>query len=796
MRVAYKIAIVVLLLLVVFLILFSYTGQIVRLIPLTLGLSNKINTGPIALSSILGQSTVLNYNNSLNPLFYSLLSYATTNGTNLNVSLQVYEKNPFGRIYLLNTTGFCVSCFSGKAFQNSLFLDLQKYNLVRNASSFGLINVSQLYLVKPNSIIVVPSGLLPHALLNGTGAGIFALLNQGDTIIYVGQDFSKSVGSTGFLFINSQSTISALAVNNLATQQFLPQRSVNLSADQQSIMPIPSTLSFARPTFSLIQGSFYQNVSYVNSGNGTVVAFENYPTSSWVSANSMASDVAKVINARLGIQKLAGSSVRVNLLAKRNGTAGIFAYIPNLLFNRTFNLQLNQIINRSYSLLSVTANNSKNNVTQETAVPNHYASKGFLNMPTMTGETEPTQIIFQANSSSRTLLLHLNIYDSNLSYVDAIPVGFVPTSTTLVKYYPFYLPSGNYIIELLDFNATQYAGALFNVASANITPTLLNFKNGTFAFSVYSDGYPVANTTYTININGDYNQTGRITNGTINYMLPRGTVINYGPEQFNFYFSNSKYSVSQNYSPIGPPSIPPIYIEFLIVIAVVVLLNLVLKPPNRDEYYIDVPEFPPAKKERVLVQSGDVLGVFDKVNYYHRWKYMPLNSDEIKRGISDNIRINSMPISVTVQNTNVLLSELAKNGEVVMMSGYYAPASWIEASKHSVDYLIVFRKLRDYCVSHAMLFTDLDSNANADMIVTKDSKQISIFIYTKSSAMRKLTLSREAKIALVFLNDETMREFMDELYDSVGKEAEILKMGVEYSYVKLLDSDHLDQLSF
>ena len=92
-------------------------------------------------------------------------------------------------------------------------------------------------------------------------------------------------------------------------------------------------------------------------------------------------------------------------------------------------------------------------------------------------------------------------------------------------------------------------------------------------------------------------------------------------------------------------NIPAIYIEFAVAIIVVVLLNLVLKPPNRDEYYIDVPEFPPSKKDQVKVQASDIVSVFDKVNYYYHWKYMPLTAEEVRSGIGNNIRINSMPDS-------------------------------------------------------------------------------------------------------------------------------------------------------
>ena len=82
------------------------------------------------------------------------------------------------------------------------------------------------------------------------------------------------------------------------------------------------------------------------------------------------------------------------------------------------------------------------------------------------------------------------------------------------------------------------------------------------------------------------------------------------------------------------------------------------------------------------------------------------------------------------------------------------------------------------------------------MFVTKNSKQISLFIYTTTSQMKKITLSNDSRVFVVFLNDEVMQGFFDKLYSSFGKDVEVLKLGIEYNYIKLIDSDHLDQLSF
>ena len=118
-------------------------------------------------------------------------------------------------------------------------------------------------------------------------------------------------------------------------------------------------------------------------------------------------------------------------------------------------------------------------------------------------------------------------------------------------------------------------------------------------------------------------------------------------------------------------------------------------------------------------------------------------------------------------------------GKLENASNYYAPSVWVETSGHSVEYLTVFRKIRDYCVSHAMLFTDLDAIENADMAITKNSKQIDVLIYTTHAKMKRITLSKDSRTAIVFLNEDVMRDFFDKLYSSFGEDVEILKMGIE-----------------
>lgn len=780
MRTAYKIAIVVIAIAMLLggmaLYIRNQSGLALQNLNAT---QNQSVTGPISITASASQSQVFSYNSSL--AVYSLLSYNVSNAQNASVSMSLYSQDPFKRIYLLNVSAYCIACFDENVLRSSLQSSLAARDLLRNSTSFNYINVSDLDTIGGGSIVIIPSGLLPIFMLNGTSPQILSLLGKGDVIIYTGLNFSSSVGPNGLIFVNDPNTLAALAASGLGMQQYgssvrQPYYSANFS--------------FNKPTFVFSTGFRYGNSTYVNAVNGTMIAFSNYPTTGWGSTYAMAADISDAIAARFWMQKIGASRTTLNVGSRSSGSIGVFAQV---MASNVTRLPPAEAVNGTFALITLQANNSGSNATRAFVLQNSYTPLGSVTVPSPIGETQNIPIVIKINNSSQNLLVHLDLYDRNLSYSSSIPIGFVSGPLGVVKYHAFTIPGGYYIAELKDFNNNYYGSALFNLSSAVITPTTLDFKNGVFLFSVFSNGLPVNNATYQVNINGAYSSEGAINNGVINYTLPKGTLVAYGTERFNFYIFNTNITYVSSYQQ-SIVNIPPIFIEFGIVLVVVILLNLILKPPNKDEYYIDVPEFPPSKREKVKVPKSSVLGVFDKVNYYHRWKYMPLTAEEIKSGVSNNIRANNMPISITTQNADRILASLVHDGSLSSVSGYYAPATWTEASNHSVEYLTIFRKMRDYCVSHAILFTDLDSNDTADLLITKDGKQMGVFIYTKAQPMRKLTISNDSKVVIVFLDDDSMRGFVDDLHSSYGKGAEVLKLGIEYNYVKLLDSDHLDQL--
>lgn len=738
-------------------------------------------TGPVYVTASAGNEYFLSFDNGTLPLLYSLVNYSFANSTRASLVFSIYERNPVQSVFLLNVSNYCVSCYGEQGLQSSLQFYLSGYDLLTNSTSFALVNASSLVSLPPNSTIIIPSGLVPDYLLNGSSPELVGLFAKGDTVIYAGRNFSSSIGPNGLIFITPQQVLGKLASLRLVTG------AANSSA---SALSNGGGFSFTNPTFDFLYGNSRGNVTYVPVLNGTMVAFPNYPKDGWSSVDSEAHDIASAVNASFWLKQLGYSSTYLAGKGNSSGSIGAFAVL-----NLTNTTHGAYSINGTYSLITVEGANGQHSGMMKLLLRNEYVQNGIVSLAPQVGATQQVPVSMRVTNTTANLLLHVDIYNRNMSYVGSIPVGFVSNEAGVVKYHTFGLPGGYYVLELRDFNDRYYGGAMLYVAPINITPVSLDFSNGTFLFSAYSNGIPVNNASYSVDLNGLYSYSGVINDGVISYALPRDAPISYGTETFNFSVLGAAYAYPASYAK-QVINIPSIYIEFGIVAIVIVLLNLLLKPPNRDEYYIDVPDFPPGSREKVKVQRNAVLGIFDKVNYYHGWKYMPLTLDETKLGIANNIRSGNMPVSVTSRNLEMVLASLEQSGEVNAAEGYYAPAAWVDASGHSVEYLAIFRKLRDYCVSHAILFTELDSDENADMLMTKSGRQVSVYIYSQGQRMRKMEVSREARSIIVFINDDAAREFEEKLYASVSKQAEVLKLGLEYSYLKLVDSNNMGQLAF
>ncbi len=769
--------IITLAIILMFVFIFAYINNILLNLKPT-----YIENGNISTSLSIFSSGLASYNNSLSAVAYAYIKYDIKNATNSSIGLYLFEKNPLERIYLINPSNSCYNCFNFDALKSNLTNDLEKYDFIKNSSSFQTINLLNTSNIPPGSTVIIPTGLLPASLLPDTGfsslssiKNIITLLNENDTIIYIGENFSR-LDEDGQILLTSNTTSTILDKYGLGTYPFS-----NITTTKQ--------YNFSSPTFRFNNGSSLGSISYINLSSGSVIAFSNTQKSGWNSTSALSHDISKAIFDRFWIPILADGFLNISTKSNQSSLSG-----KNLLITlkKTINATGNylELVNNSYPLILVNSNNSYKNQIFQALFNLTYLNKATIGLPSVIGygQLVPTKITISPYSTNKAF--SLIEYNSSLNYVYSFPLNFFNTSYTILKYSKFDVPTGQYYIaSLVDINNESYGNAAFYVPYLNITTTLSDFKNASFALNIMSGSIPLSNVPYTITINNQFEQQGVINNGIINYTLPKGTVLNYGYQEIKLNLININYSVFEYYQ--APPGIPPLYIEFGVAAFIILLLNVVLRPPNTENYFIDVPEMAPIKKEEVTVKAEEIITLFDTLNFKYNWKYMPLTSEEIKLGISNNIRKGNLPISITLQNTKGILYKLSSQGKIESKNNYYLPTEWIKKSGHDSEYLIIFRKLRDFFVSNAIPFTDLDKASDSDIIATIRQKTYKLFIFSQTSGVRPIKLTNENKNVIIFLNNEEKLKFVDSLYSVYDSEMNELRLALYSGYIELGDLENL-----
>ncbi len=771
----------ILFLLLAGLVYFYVQGQLSAI----LSAPSSAPTGRITGTLTLLQQGLLTYNYSSYLLGYAKAHYSQSNSSNSTLSLSIYPENPSEPVYVINVGGYCDQCFVGSSLFGALNYSMSKYGMILNRSSLNYIDINQLSRLPQKVTVIIPSGLLPNILLpnatytekctNYANITIMDMLGEGDTVIYVGRNFSRSVSCSGQV---TQNTAQETAALNRFSNNTIPNTT-------------SAGLFFSSPTFIVEPGASLGHVYSAHILNGTLIVLSDYPSTGWNnSVSNLASDLAKVMVSRFWIPAMASGFDAIN-----GTSSNATVFTTNTLIGYSSNVSAQ--INSSYALLRLNLTNQDG--FQDFELPFRYSLKqnGLISMPAVTGLSQATTLSAQVfnQSKSSTVITFVSVLDRNLSATSSAPILVGQTGAQSIYSFPqFYLPTGYYVAQLIDQQGSIYSSSLFYIANSTIIPQKLNFSNVTFLFSASSNGQPLNGVPYQISINKAYGFNGIIENGNIKYSLPPGTSLNRGNGTFEVGIMGSNYSVPYNYQSQKAITVPPLYIAFAVAAIGIVILNKILVPPNIDDYYIDVPDIKPSKLEHAKEPAESIVSVFDKVNAFYHWKYVPLTADEVKSGISTNIKYGNTRMTITLRNTYAILGSMVEKGVVSTADDYYAPSRWISESGYSMEYLVIYRKLKDYCISNAMLLTEMGASSKADVIVTNKGAQNYVKIYSPGLKAKDIEVSQKTRTFIVFIDEEARMSFLDKLYLSYGNNAEILKMAISYGNVRLVDSNNLSDL--
>ncbi len=725
---------------------------------------------------------------------YALLDLHSLNASAINVYASILQRPVPQSIYIFNTTNECYQCGNVTQVTSALITGLLRYGAIKYPGAVSFVSGASLQDIANNSVLIVTNGYIPQVFLsgyNGTqNTTIEHLLRKGTSIIYVGADFSHMLEQ------------GSIIVPSGAIPDFLNTGQFNATKVNLSTFGVFGNFSFSRPTYALSSGTFYGPISYRNIDGGSLVVFSNYGNA-WPNATLEGRDIAKAIATLFWIPEYASGSESYGI---RNFTA--FSGHIGVIMNQSgvqYGSGQASLLGNYYGRIMLYTNSSFNATAPDSAfysvdyVP-HFGINGSMSIPSYVIPAQRTPFDIEIYTHSATpvsLLPHLQIYDQNMSEVEGIALPSIPQAIgnfSFVKYLAVSLPAGRYIVALDNFSNAPYAYSLFNV-NLSVTLQNANFSSGRFVFLATSAGQPLSGVNYSISLynpHGNYaypTENGTLTNGTMVYTLHSGQPAAYYVSNFTVDILSTEFGFSEfNAAPVIPITTQDI--EILAVMLLLAAMVLFVRPPNRDEFYVDVPHMPPKNKTQVKVKSAEIISVFDKMNLYYHWNHMPLSKGEIKLAISKYINFAGMPLNLTFNNIDRILDAMVESGKLATIDGLYAPQSWLGQGQHDIVYLSTFKKLRVFFVSHGYVFTEIDASNVADMVATQHGEHAYIVIYSKTSRFANMPIFQNSKTYLAFINSESMYEFKANLYNAATKEAEMLKLYIASGSVELIDSDN------
>ncbi len=771
-----KILIVAALAAVVLVLVMSYLILEVRSIVTSSPLpGNNTAALPPKVYGALSSFTTADYGHASVLVPVAVLNYSYTNATTINATAELFADPVPRSIYVLQTAGECYNCGDTGATDSYLQSDLIKYGLL-NSTGLGSIGLNNITSISNGSILIVQSGLLPEQMLlpmqNSNLTLMQYLMNKGVSVIYIGGGLSNMLLSGSVI----------VPVNSSIVPSFL-------STAPRGATATPGYI-FNQSTFYLTNGAQYGAISYVNYANGSFVAFSNYPTT-WKTQQALAADIAKAAYQLFWLPTYAEGSTLINTTSS-SATGTIVLRMTNSTLH--ISIPVISTLNGAYGrvVLDAAANGEKSGPFYVYFRPKAYLN-GTVSMGTTVLPGTDSQVAIDIFTGSSTTVYErpvITVYNSSMRAVDTIPLSSVQASGnfTFIKDVRFNLPTGRYIAVVASGGHT-IGSALFDVPQISVSMISQNIGAKNFTLGISAGGVPISNVTYAITLNGQYPQSGTVTNGQIVYLLPRGATVPKGNLNFSVATLNAAYSfvsVNKGFS----FAINKEYIEIAIVLIIVLLEVKLVKAPNRDEFYIDVADIPAPPKERISIKPNDILNVFDRVNLHYRWKYMPLSQTELRNSIADYIKHNNLPVSLTFSNLDIMLDQLILNGLMESADGLYAPKEWIEKSGHDIEYLSTFKKLRIYFVTHAYFFTDIDASDTADMVVTLKGEKAYVVIYSKTSKFSDIPIYPGSTTYIAFLNSSRLEDFHDLLFRNASAEIDRLRIYISEGHVKLVDADN------
>lgn len=690
---------------------------------------------------------------------YSKMRIESSGMRNMTMRAELYGPVVPNSVFVLRTNRYQAESYP--AFLSSLSMALSQYGMEVNE-----VSATELDRLASGSLLIVPSGYIPEELASGaTKPLLYSLMERGITVFYIGQDFSRMISKTGSV-VPAPASFTGFREGRVSFDTSVP-----LSPDGTVLIKNPLySASGMESSYSF--GGAYSVLSYKG---GFMIFAPQTLDGGWEDGSAAGRDVSRIILGTRWLSPKAAAGTTVQL----TGSDEIEVFTSSFEGNSGY-LKLYGENNESgagfYKVLFV-----------QKGTKGEVYTRGHSIVPGSIATTPLDLVIELRESGGGEKFLFVSVTNISGEVERSSIPGKVGLNSQLTVPRTFSLPTGDYIINIVDQEGNRYARSYLRVKKVEVVPVFFNMRADTFIFSIRGDGEPIYPDSVTAKVDGGnygtYTFSGASTleidlKATGHSPLPDG--------MHTVTFQSGSYVTSV---PIDKRAPAPFYTQpFLLGAVGISLLALavayIFKASEIPLYGLDIPDFPPQTTTKVPLKKDVLLGLFDKVNQKYRWKHTPLKASEVKGAFKELLH-EGKPVFISDYNLEYLLDQMAGLGLLKKEAGYYSKASWEQESGFSARQLSLFRALRDICINEAVPFTPLGASSEYDSRITILGQDMYVHFYEGPETMAKAMASLHLGLNIILTEDEGEVEELNELLSSGSDAATLLKLEVQAGSVQI-----------
>ncbi len=695
----------------------------------------------------------------------SLRSYATINfnGTGVNstrILIRFYQEPIPRNVVLLRA----------RNYETDKLEDF-KANLSSMISASGLriteMDIDQLMHLPDGApmILVVPTGRVPSSFLglDDPKFDFRKLMDNGVVIIYLGYKFSSGAISENGDVIVGDEVVSALRKLDL-TFNSLP--------DQPKLTD-GFRMSRADYTIASFGTTVYHRAISVLKGKkgGYLVTFPNTlkDGGGWVNGYDAAHDVYSLIRNLTWLEPYTSAPPYYIGNPDKDKPVSEVATI--------FSKPYGQRINLTAEFVTEVDGFEKNNETKIDFVYFPIVARGNLDHADW---TLPTSLCKKNDGDNCNLYMTVDFNEPTskdermliAAYRDGIKVyekliGVKKTQLVGEKLsFGVDLPGGDYVLKIESETGYVYAQSFLHVPKIEFWDRGFDFVNGRFWFVVLADGQRLPDN---FDVKNVYISLDGQQNKSLDSYLDRdgqhrlfyqfSGVIPEGDHQFTINAGEYAQKINRNFSKRREFWENPLYQGALVLVAVMFAIGMLIRRPETAVYQIDVPDFPPLSKTKVPISREQACQIFELVNSDYRWRYMPLKHGEIKNGFR-KLSYKGRPILVSDYNLERVLDQLTQEKLVKKSMEFYGLASWESSSGRSIEYLAVFRSLRDAFLNMSVHFSELGERVDCDIVVSAHERYYVHIYEGEDTVIKALATLPKGKTIIAFKDQDAADAFI------------------------------------